>query len=117
MIDTSKKKKATQKFHFRRYKKTEGGKTKKGKHPKLIIDECGNNYGFIGLTESKKRGHHNNIELQSNPQKGNKNKAYLRREVRYDDKRNFSEKLSDYNLSKADEAAVIAFLENRKKKK
>ena len=55
-------------FKFRRYKKEEGGKVKRAKHPKLIVDEKKDNYGFMGLTESQKRGHHRNLELKKNPQ-------------------------------------------------
>ncbi len=104
-------------FKFRRYKKEEGGKIKKAKHPKLIVDEQKENYGFMGLTESPKRGHHKNIELKNNPQKGKKGNAFLRDEVRYDDKKNFGHILEDYNLSAEDKTAVINYLKRRKKKK
>lgn len=89
-------------FTFRKYKKIEGGKTKKGKHPKLIVDENENNFGFMGLTEAEKRGHHKNIKLSKNPQKGNCNNAFLRKELRYDSKDSFYKKLDDYNLSSQD---------------
>ena len=42
-------------MHFRRYSKAEGG-AKKSKHPKLIVDEEGDKFGFMGLTKSPKRG-------------------------------------------------------------
>ena len=104
-------------FKFRRYKKEEGGKQKKAKHPKLIVDEEQDNYGFMGLTEAPKRGHHKNIELNKNPQKGKSNKAYLRDELRYDSKRNFSKVLEEYNLSEEDKLAVIEYIKKKKKKK
>lgn len=104
-------------FKFRRYKKEEGGKVKKAKHPKLIVDEKKDNYGFMGLTESPKRGHHKNIELQKNPQSGKANKAYLRDEVRYDNKQNFGKILEGYQLSDEDKRAVLSYLKRRKKKK
>lgn len=104
-------------FKFRRYKKEEGGKKKRAKHPKLIVDEKKDNFGFMGLTEAPKRGHHKNIELSKNPQKHKENKAYLRDEVRYDEKRNFGDILEDYKLSNEDKKAVIDYLEKRKKKK
>lgn len=104
-------------FKFRRYKKEEGGKKKRAKHPKLIVEEKKDNFGFMGLTEAPKRGHHKNIELSKNPQKFKENKAYLRDEVRYDDKRNFGDILEDYKLSNEDKKAVIDYLEKRKKKK
>lgn len=103
-------------FTFRRYKKIEGGKIKKAKHPKLIVDETSADYGFMGLTESPKRGHHKNIELSKNPQKGNTSKSYIRTELRYDNKNNFSEILKNYNLSKQDKEAILKFIERRKKK-
>lgn len=52
-------------FSFRRYNKIEGGKKKRAKHPKLIVDKKGDEYGFMGLTESPKRGHHKNIEIHN----------------------------------------------------
>ncbi len=104
-------------FKFRRYKKEEGGKVKRAKHPKLIVDEKKDNYGFMGLTESQKRGHHRNLELKKNPQKGKTKTAYLRDEVRYDNKQNFGKILEDYNLSNEDKKAVLQYLKRRKKKK
>lgn len=111
------KKAKTSLFKFRRYKKEEGGKIKKAKHPKLIVDEKKDNYGFMGLTESPKRGHHKNLELSRNPQKGKTDKAYLRDEVRYDKKQNFGKILEGYNLSEEDKIAVLNYLKRRKKKK
>ena len=114
---TKSKKPKSSLFKFRRYKKEEGGKTKRAKHPKLIVEEKKDNFGFMGLTEAPKRGHHKNIELSKNPQKQKTSKAYLRDEVRYDEKKNFGEVLEDYKLSNEDKKAVIAYLEKRKKKK
>lgn len=104
-------------FKFRRYKKDEGGKTKKGKHPKLIVDEVANTYGFMGLTTSKKRGNHNNIPLSKNPQKGKVMPSFIRDELRYDDKKNFSEILKNYDLTETDKINILQYLEKRKKKK
>ena len=104
-------------FSFRKYKKVEGGKNKKGKHPKLIVDENKTQFGFMGLTESRKRGHHKNIELSKNPEKGNFNPAYIRKELRYDDKENFYERLKNYNLSEKDKQLILKYLEKSKKKK
>ena len=103
-------------FTFRKYKKVEGGKVKKGKHPKLIVDENKSEFGFMGLTESPKRGHHKNIELSKNPEKGNTKPAFLRKELRYDSKENFYEILKDYNLTEKDKQAVLKFLDKIKKK-
>lgn len=104
-------------FYFRRYKKIEGGEIKKGKHPKLIVDEKYDKYGFMGLTKSHKRGNHKNIELTQNPLKGKSDKAYIRDELRYDNKKNFEEILTDYNLTKQDKEKILKYLERHKKKK
>lgn len=104
-------------MHFRRYKKTEGKAVKKGKHPKLIVEETKDDFGFMGLTKSPKRGNHNNIPLSKNPRAGNKEKAYIRDELRYDKKRNFSEKLKDYDITPEDEERILKYLERHKKKK
>lgn len=104
-------------YKFRRYKKEEGGKIIKSKHPKLIVDENKVEYGFMGLTKSPKRGNHKNIELDNNPQKSKTEKSYIRNELRYDNKINFSEILKDYNLSDIDKFKIIKYLEKRKKNK
>ena len=103
-------------FSFKRYKKTEGGVHKKAKHPKLIVDETKAQYGFMGLTESAKRGHHKNIPLKKNPQRKNQNTAYLRDELRYDTKDSFYETLSSYRLSAADKKMILKYLEKKKRK-
>lgn len=115
--NTIKAKKNSSVFSFKRYKKTEGGQIKKGKHPKLIVDEVLDEYGFMGLTESPKRGNHKNIELSKNPQKGKISKSYIRDELRYDNKKNFGEILSDYNLTDEDKIKILKYLERHKKKK
>ena len=103
-------------YHFRRYKKVEGGRKKRAKHPKLIVEQRGNQYGFMGLTESPKRGHHSNIPLQDNPQKGRTTPAYIREELRYDSVEHFSEILQDYQLSPRDVRRIEKILQKYKKK-
>ena len=102
-------------FTFRKYNKTEGGKKKKGKHPKLIVDKKGNQFGFMGLTESKKRGRHNNVPIK-NPQQGNSAPAYIRDELRYDHKDFFGEPLADYELHESDLNKILFILNKRKEK-
>ncbi len=94
----------------------EGGKKKKARHPKLITKKEYDTFEFIGLTESAKRGHHNNYPLSKNPQKGNKSPSYLRDELRSKPISSFSEPLKDYNLSKKDEALAWEIYHKRKKK-
>ena len=104
-------------FKFRRYKVIEGGASSKARHPKLIVSQEQKQVGFMGLTESKKRGHHKNIELDINPKKGDTRKAYLRKEIRYDDIEKFGDILNDYNLSESDKRKVIEYIKKLKKKK
>lgn len=102
-------------FNFRRYKKKEGDSKKR--HPKLIVDENNVNYGFMGLTEKRKKGkHHNNIPLIKNPKKGDSRPAYLRKKISYDIKENFGEILKDYNLSNKDKKDIIAYVNKKLKK-
>ena len=109
-------------FKFRRLDKVEGGVRKKAKHPKLIVDVKRRKFGYMGLTESKKRGHHFNLPLSKNPQKGQPDlvdgnpAAYLRKELRYASKDLFTEVLPNYYLYPEDKKEVIAFLEEIKKK-
>lgn len=101
-------------FVFRRYKKEEGGESTKAKHPKLIVDEQNQDYGFMGLTKSPKRGNHNNIKID-NPQKNNTEDSYIRKELRYDNKKYFGEILTDYVLSEKDIEKILEFLEDKKR--
>lgn len=101
-------------FVFRRYKKKQGKKFVR--HPKLIVDSKDNQYGYLGLTESDKDGHHSNFKIK-NPQKGKCGDSYLRKRIEYDYKRMFSEILDDYNLSKKDKEHIINYLNKHKKKK
>ena len=102
-------------FTFQRYKKIEGSDTKRAKHPKLIVDEEAEKYGYMGLTESEKQGNHKNIPLTKNPKKGDKRPAYLRQELRYDTKDSFVE-LENYHLAQEDKQTVLQWLAEKKKK-
>lgn len=109
------KSKNTGLFNFRRYKKKEG-KSKK-RHPKLIVYENSSSYGYMGLTENKLRGkHHYNIPLKKNPKSKDNRTAYLRKQIDYDIKENFSGVLKDYNLSKEDKKFIIDYVNKRIKK-
>ncbi len=103
--------------HFRKYKKVEGGSVKRGKHPKLILKRVGNQYVFMGLTESAKRGHHANFKLDHNPEKGNGNVAYIRKELRCDSVDNFGDILENYQLSDDDKARILELVKSLKNKK
>lgn len=102
--------------HFRRYKQEEGGAKKKARHPKVIMSKKDDTYDFIGLTESPKRGHHKNIPLSKNPQKGNSSPSYFRDEVRNLPTGRFSEPLKGYKLSAKDKKQAWVIYNKRKKK-
>ena len=108
-------------YVFRRYKKKEGKKNVK--HPKLIVDEYDNEYGYMGLTSSKNKGKkHINFPLVNNPQfdkSGNRinKKSYLRRKVEYDKKDNFGNLLADYSLSDIDKTRIQTFIKGKTNKK
>ncbi|MBQ0008981.1 MAG: hypothetical protein KBS97_01735 [Firmicutes bacterium] len=117
-------------FEFRKYKVPQG--KKKTRHPKLIVDEDHEEFGFMGLTHSKAKGKgHNNFPLIDNPQLDkygnrlpNKNPYelnedtgnYLRRKVEYDVKENFGDILLDYSLSDIDTERVKEFIKNKTRK-
>lgn len=119
MSKKSKKRKFN--FHFRRYKKKQGDSRKR--HPKLIVDEYGNQYGFMGLTHNSQSGkRHNNIHLDENPeidQFGNRlsDPAYLRKKIEYDKKRNFGIKEENYYLSKNDYKKIKKYVNKHKRKR
>ncbi len=82
----------------------------------MIVDENKTEFGFMGLNESNKRGHYKNIELSKNPDKGNTKPTFIRKELRYDSKDNFSEKLKSYHLSEKDKENILNYLKNSKRK-
>ncbi len=107
-------------YKFRRYKKKQG--KKKVRHPKLIVDDYKNEFGFMGLTSRKKKGRgHNNYPLLYNPEFKNgirkKEPSYLRRKVEYDRKTNFGDIEKNYILHKEDKANLIPFIDKQKKKR
>lgn len=112
-----KERKQSNLFTFQKYRKIEGGKKKRAKHPKLIVEENGNIFGYMGLTESARQGHHDNIPLAKNPKRGDTRPAYIRKELRYDTSDNFYGILEDYNLTTKDKQAILAWLQKKKGKK
>ena len=78
------------KWHFR--------KNKKRKHPSLVIAESddGKFYYNLGITHSKKRGHHKNLDIKD-PSDWN-NRSFVRDDLSIDEKRFLQEILRDYNL-------------------
>ena len=94
------------KWHFRNNSKRAHGSTNKGKHPSLVIAETddGQSYINLGLTHSKKRGHHKNVPIH-NPQKWEEI-SYIRDDIRIDSKEYLSEILKDYKLCPEDIDAI-----------
>ena len=107
------------KFHFRKYKKKQGKSEER--HPKLIVDEDDNKYGFMGLTSNKFKGKgHKNIPLKKNPNNkaiDKSQKSYLRRKIEYDKKKNFGARLKDYQLGSEDIVRVNDYVKKHKKKR
>lgn len=106
----------SKKWHFRNNEKRKKADSNKGKHPSLIIGESdkGNQFLNIGLTSSKKRGHHNNISI-SDPQNW-KNKSYLRDDIKLHDKNDLKQILYDYKLNPHDIDKVMKMIDKYKKK-
>ena len=97
-------------WHFRNNKKRKQKKNK-GHHPSLVIGESKDKSKFvnIGLTSSKKRGHHKNIEI-FNPEDWRK-KSYLRDDISEHPKEQMKEILYDYQLNPQDVEKVIKLIE------
>ena len=90
------------KWHFRKNSKRKHGSKNSGSHPVLVVGETkdGKAYFNIGLTKSKKRGHHNNIKIH-NPQNWNE-ESFLRDDMSVDSKEYLSKVLEDYKLCPED---------------
>ena len=103
------------KWHFRNNKRRNNSKNK-GKHPSLIFGKTDDDtkYYNIGLTHSKRRGHHSNIEI-SDPSNWNR-KSYLRNDVRIDDINQFEEMLNNYIVNPKDKDKVIKIIDSFIKK-
>ena len=90
------------KWHFRKNHKRKLGTHKIGSHPALVVGETddGTSYYNIGLTKSKKRGHHKNISIH-NPQNWSE-ESFLRDDLSIDSKEYLFEVLKDYKLCPED---------------
>lgn len=85
-------------WHFRNSKRRKQIGITKGKHPSLVFAETDNEQSFynLGLTHSRKRGHHRNLEIHD-PQNWEQ-VSYVKNDISIDDKKLFSKPLSDYRL-------------------
>ena len=107
-------------FKFRRYKKKQGNL--RVKHPKLIVDEYDDEFGYMGLTSRKKKGRgHNNYPLRHNPEFINgvrkKEQSYLRKKIEYDNKKLFGDIEKNFILHEEDKNDLIPYVNKRKKKR
>lgn len=60
------------------------------KHPTIVFEDFGTEYGYISLTHSKVTSGKKNIPLPENPDKGDSAKAYILPNPRKDKKKSFS---------------------------
>ena len=103
-------------FKFRRYKKYEGSAEKKAKHPKLIVEDLETEYGYMGLTESKKHGRNSNIPI-TNPVAGDDRQSYLRKPVEHDLKENLRHRLKVKRQEVREQKRKAKKWRNRNKRK
>lgn len=101
----------SKKWHFRNNEKRRNKKNKK--HPSLVVGETKNEYANFGLTHSKMRGHHKNLELKKNPKKDDKKTAYLRDDLQLNKKSDMKEKLNNYKLSSKDKTQVEILIKKK----
>lgn len=71
---------AAQNFKVGFWKHQHKSNNKKGAdhHPAYVYGLKGQDYEYLGITESEKSGHHKNIPLKKNPNPRQKGPAYLR---------------------------------------
>lgn len=100
-------------WHFRNNTKRRNSSKQRGKHPALIVGVSldGKYMLNIGITHSKKRGRHNNIEIR-NPQNWSKT-SYLRKDIDLHPKECLREILLNYNLNPNDIMKVEKIIKKR----
>jgi len=86
---------------------------KRKNHPAIVVGEEDNSYLNLGLTHSKKRGHHNNIPLSKNPNSNDNSVAYVRNTLQIDDKKYLKKVLSHYQLSEDDFEKIYKIIKKR----
>ena len=94
----------------------------KEKHTNYIFEDDGKNYRAVGITHHKKTFGKKNMPLDSNPQRGKNEKAYIRNGVITARKSIFSNKTDKrFSFSKSDKSKVKSKIRNfkrsRKKRK
>ena len=103
------------KWTYRNNKKRQQvNKKKNGKHVSLVVGERNNTYANLGLTHSKKRGHHNNIKLSRNPNKNDKKPSYVRDDLQFHEKKYLEEILNYRRLPKADIDKIMKIINKKR---
>ena len=82
-------------------------------HPALVVGEGKKKYANLGLTHSKKRGHHTNIGLTQNPNPNDDKMAYLRDDMQFDEKKLLKEKLN-YKIQEVDISKIEKIINKKR---
>lgn len=91
-------------------------KKKKERHPQVIVGATKTSFDSVGITHSPVSGKRNNIPLKNNPNKNDKRKAYLKKQIVREFKYRFSKAFKNYNLSNEDIEELIKYINSKKKK-
>lgn len=86
-------------------------------HPSLVFGIENKKLLNIGVNHNKKRGHHNNIPLDENPEFNNNSKAYIRTDIKADDEKYLKEYLKMKGLMPNDISKVMNVIEKSINKK
>lgn len=85
-------------------------------HNTYVFGDDGKNYKAVGITHSNKTFGRNNMPLKVNPQKGKKEKSYIRNGIISDKHSHFDKPKKNFSFSKEDFPKVKSKIRNYKKK-
>lgn len=87
-------------------------------HNTYVFGDDGRKYKAVGITHSDKTFGKNNMPLKNNPQKGKKEKAYIRNGIITDKKKNYSKKrIKNMSFDSEDFSNVKSKVRNYKKRR
>ena len=98
---------------FRRFNKNEG-------HPSYVVGKQGRQLIHFKMTSQPKTRGKKNIELNGNPEPGNKEKSHIRIPAQKDHKSDFGSSLPDWEMSAENKKRIEPYmpkLDNKKKKR
>ena len=100
-------------WHFRKNTHRKSGGRKSGSHPSLVFGESddGSKYYNLGLTHSKKRGHHTNVKIH-NPKDWSKY-SYIRDDIQLDQNEYLSKVLEDFHLCPEDIEKIYEIIKKK----